>query len=187
MRLLLSLCLLCACDSLASPAGDSGTHHGGPEPDPLPPELITACPESTKFQRTGKNECTAIGCQSGFNLDVSPASGWPAGAYRFELSLDGRAVSCEGAIPLKPCAERSFVCDADGVRLGESGCALEPSQHGISNLFFEGFPLALSVRVLRDGNELTSVELEPSYKAGQPNGPGCDPICCSSSAMLTVP
>jgi len=186
-RLLLSLVFLCACDSLATPVGDAGVHHGGhSEPEPLPPDLVAACPDSAQFERTGKNECTAIGCQSGYNLDVSPSSGWAAGAYRFELTIDGRAITCQGTIPLAPCSERSFVCDAEGVRLGESGCALGSTQQGIARVSFDGFPLAISVRVLRDGNALASAELTPVYKAGQPNGPGCDPICCSASDAITV-
>jgi hypothetical protein len=187
-RVFFSLGFLCACESLASPVSDAGVHNGShTEPEPLAPDLIAACPEAEQFERASRNECTAIGCSSGYNLDVSPSSGWTAGAYSFELDLDGRAITCQGAIPLKACGERSFSCDVEDVRLGESGCALPATQQGISNISFEGFPLALSVRILKDGNELTSAKLAPTYKAGQPNGPGCDPICCSASETLTVP
>lgn len=179
--------LLCACDSLDSPSDASMQMGGRPEPEPLPADLVAACPETAGFDRTSKNECTAIGCSSGFSLDVSPSGAWAPGAYRFELAIDGREVVCEGALPLKPCAERSFSCDADGVRLGESGCALEPAAQGIASIALDGFPLALAIRVLKDGEELTSTELTPTYKAGQPNGPGCDPVCCSASGTLTVP
>jgi hypothetical protein len=149
--------------------------------------LIAACPEAERFERTVANQCTEIGCLSGYTLNVSPSSGWAPGAYRFELTVDGRVVTCTGAIPLRACAGQSFSCDADGVRLGESGCALEPTQQGIASITFDGFPLALSLRVLRDGAELASAELTPLYAAGQPNGPGCDPICCSASDELSVP
>jgi hypothetical protein len=186
-RWFLTLGILCGCDSLASPAGDAGVGPGDhAAPEPLSPDLLAACPESERFERAGANECTAIGCQSGYSLNVSPSSGWQPGAYRFELTVDGRAVKCTGALPLKACAERSFSCDADGVRLGESGCALEASQQGIAGIAFDGFPLALSMRVLRDGVEVVSAELTPVYRAGQPNGPGCDPICCSASDELRV-
>jgi hypothetical protein len=187
-RVFLPLGFLCACESLASPASDASLHNGGhTDPEPLPPEVVAACPEAKQFERASRNECTAIGCSSGYNLVVSPSSGWTAGAYSFELDLDGRAITCQGAIPLKACGERSFSCDADDVRLGESGCALPATQQGISNISFEGFPLALSVRILKDGNELTNAKLTPTYQAGQPNGPGCDPVCCSASETLTVP
>lgn len=131
--------------------------------------------------------CTDIGCRNGYNVDVSPSSGWAAGDYRFELTVDGRAITCQGSIPLKACGTHSFSCDAQGVRLGESGCALPADQQGISNLDFEGFPLAISLRVLKDGAELASEQLTPKYTSGQPNGPGCDPVCCGALAKLEIP
>jgi hypothetical protein len=140
-----------------------------------------------RFERSGSGACTEIGCLSGYSLTVSPSSGWAAGDYRFELTVDGRAVICEGSLPLKDCGTRSFSCDADVVRLGESGCALPSGQQGIATVTFSGFPLAIALKVLKDGSELMSTELAPSYKAGQPNGPGCDPICCGASAELTIP
>lgn len=178
------LALLCACDAL-SPAPDAAIG-GDPPSEPPPADLVAACPEAASFSRTGRDECTTIGCQSGFSLRVSPSSGWSPGQYRFALAIDGRDVACEGALPLKSCNEPSFHCDADGVRLGESGCALEPTQHGLASIQFEGFPRTLAIRVLRDDVELTSVELTPVYKASQPNGPGCDPICCNASDDLTL-
>ena len=185
-RAILALLLLCACDTLSA-AGDASAPGGGhAKPEPLPPDLVAACPESTSFDRSSKHVCTEIGCLNGYNVIVSPASGLAEGTYAFELTLDGRKISCEGSIPLKPCGERSFSCDADGVRLGESGCALPPNQQGIANLAFDGFPLALTIRVRKDGSELTSKELKPKYTAGQPNGPGCDPICCSAAGELDI-
>ena len=187
-RVFLVVGLLCGCESLADPIADASVHSGGHrEPEPLPPDLVAACPESEQLERASKNACTDIGCRSGYNVDVSPSSGWTSGAYSFELDLDGRAITCQGSIPLKACGERSFLCDADGVTLGESGCALPSTQQGIATISFEGFPLAVSVRVLKDGSELASAKLTPGYKASQPNGPGCDPICCNASGSLSVP
>lgn len=186
-RPIFALVFLCACDTLSPAVKDASIANGGrADPDPLPADLIAACPESERFERSGKHPCTEIGCVSGYNINVSPSSGWAMGAYTFELTIDGRKVTCQGAIPLKTCGEQSFSCDADGVRLGESGCALPPDQQGIATIAFEGFPLALSVRVLKNGTELTSSALEPKYAAGQPNGPGCDPICCSAAAELEI-
>ena len=186
-RPILAVLFLCACDTLSAVSKDASAPSGGhAEPEPLPPDLVAACPDSEDFDRTGKHICTEIGCSDGYNLNVSPSSGWAMGAYTFELTVDGRKVTCQGSIPLETCDERSFSCDADGVRLGESGCALPPSQQGIASVMFEGYPLALTVRVLKDGTELTSSELKPKYTTGQPNGPGCDPVCCSASGALDV-
>lgn len=181
---LLGLVLLCACDALSPAAGDASTPDA--EPEPLPADLVAACPDSVQFKRTRNHICTEIGCANGYNLNVSPSSGWAMGAYTFELTVDERKVTCEGSLPLKPCGQQSFSCDADGVRLGESGCALPPDAQGIATIAFEGFPLALSVRVLKNGEELMRTELTPKYAAGQPNGPGCDPICCSAAGQLDV-
>jgi hypothetical protein len=171
---------LCACDTL-------GPLATGPEPEPLPPDLVAACPASARFERSGSGECTDIGCVNGLRLSVSPQSGWTAGAYRFELDVDSQPVACQGSFPLQSCEERSFSCDAGSVRLGVSGCALPSDQQGIADMAFEGYPLHVSVRVLRDGKELVSTALEPAYTAGQPNGPGCEPVCCGASAQLVVP
>jgi hypothetical protein len=184
-RLILSLGLLCSCDTIAPPAGDASV--GGAEPEPLPADLVAACPDSTRFKRSSSGPCTQIGCQSGYVLNVSPSSAWASGDYRFELTVDGREIRCQGSLPLKACGERSFSCDADGVRLGESGCALPANQHGIATIDLEGFPLELAIRVLKNGDEIASTKLTPKYIAGQPNGPGCDPICCSASSTLEVP
>jgi hypothetical protein len=174
--------VLCACDSTTTTVDGDGPS----EPEPLPADLIAACPEAERFERSASGPCTQIGCVNGYMLNVSPSSGWASGAYRFEITSDRTAVTCQGSLPLKACSEQSFSCDADGVRLGESGCALAAGQQGISTIMFEGYPLALSVRVLRDGEELANVELDPVYSAGQPNGPGCDPICCGATGELTV-
>lgn len=184
-HLVFSLGLLSACDTIAPPAPDASAGHV--EPDPLPPELVAACPESERFERSSHKACTEIGCRNGYALDVSPASAWAPGDYRFELTVDGREIRCQGSLPLKACGERSFSCDADGVRLGESGCALPADQHGIASIDFDGFPLEVAIRVLKNGDELASVELTPKYTAGQPNGPGCEPICCGASGRLEVP
>ncbi|HET8934376.1 MAG TPA: hypothetical protein VFN67_13090 [Polyangiales bacterium] len=186
-RPILALILLCACDTLATESKDASAPRGGrAEPEPLSADLIAACPESEGFDRTSKHICTEIGCSSGYNLNVSPASGWAMGAYTFELTVDGRKVTCQGSLPLKTCGEPSFSCDADGVRLGESGCALPADQQGIADIKFEGYPLALTVRVLKDGTELSNSKLDPKYAAGQPNGPGCEPICCSATGALDI-
>jgi hypothetical protein len=187
LRPWLVLSLVCACDSLAAPPGDAGANQIPRRPVPLPAELVAACPGAEDLVRTGKAECTAIGCQSGYSVEVSPSSGWAAGDYRIELDIDDRAVACEGSIPLKACNVPSFSCDAAGVSLGESGCALPATEQGLASIRFDGFPLALSMRVLRmPEGELANAELTPVYTLGQPNGPGCDPVCCSASDAITL-
>lgn len=181
------LCALGGCNTLDTShpaAGDAQVRMDDPEP--LPADMLAACPGIASFKRTGARACTEIGCSNGLSLRVSPDAGWRAGAYRFELGLDGRAVTCAGALPLLPCGQRSFTCDADGVSLGESGCALPANAQGIAQIQLPGYPRQLSVQLSLDGAPLASASFTPDYVSGQPNGPGCEPVCCSASANLTL-
>ena len=178
------LCLSSACDTTAPPAS-SAIQAGTTAAAPLPADMVRACPGLKRPDRSA-SACTDIGCLNGFQLNVSPSSGWAAGMYQFELTVDGRAITCQGAIPLLPCSEPSFPCDADGVRLGVSGCALPATQQGIASIMFDGYPEAVSLRVLRNGSELQHADLTPTYTSSQPNGKGCEPVCCSAGAELSL-
>jgi hypothetical protein len=182
---LLGLCVLHGCNTLDA-SRQPDTDEPAAMPEPLAADMIKACPDVENFKRSGARACTEIGCVNGLHLRVSPDAGWRAGAYRFDLELDGRPVTCEGALPLKPCGERSFTCDADGVALGESGCALPANAQGIAQIMVPGYPLQLSVRVSLNGAELANASFTPSYVSSQPNGPGCEPVCCGASANFTV-
>lgn len=138
---------------------------------------------------SGGAGCTEIGCQNGFQVELQPGSRWPAGRYRFDIEADGVAQQCEVTLPLQACdAGPSVRCSGAALAsIGESGCALPPVEHGLSNLSFPSSPRQIRVRITRDGAALASGDFTPAYRRVQPNGPRCEPICDQASAALAIP
>lgn len=135
-----------------------------------------------------------MGCVDGLRLELTPDSKWPAGAYRIEIEADGATQSCAAVLPLKACdAGQSVQCTgASLARIGESGCALPPGEHGLSDIQFSAAPKRVHVRISRDGASrgeiavIADQELTPEYRRLQPNGPDCEPVCNSASARLSL-
>lgn len=132
--------------------------------------------------------CTAIGCQNGLHLTWAQGP-WKPGAYTIEVSLDGTKVTCEGQLPLPACESGAgFHCSPGAsLRLGESGCALPPEQHGLAGIDIDTMPEHVRVAVRRGGVEVGAQELTPQYKEGRPNGPECEPVCRQASGTLALP
>ena len=129
--------------------------------------------------------CTEIGCSNGLMLNVDPDYQWKWGFYEFSFLMDGRSVSCKGQLPLKKCEDGpSFRCSSDIVQIGESGCALPESAHGISMIQINDNPRRILVRVKRGGENVITRTLTPDYKESQPNGPDCGPVCTAASYNL---
>lgn len=132
--------------------------------------------------------CTEIGCQNGLHLtwDQGP---WKPGPYTIEVTLDGTKVTCEGKLPLPACdAGPGFKCTPGAsLRLGESGCALPPEQHGLGGIDIDTMPAQVRIVVRRDGVEVGAQEITPKYQESRPNGPQCEPVCRQASATLTLP
>jgi hypothetical protein len=151
----------------------------------LPADLLAACPDAKAVVRSNR-ACTEIGCSSGFRLGVLPREAWPSGRYRFVFRMDGQVTTCNGSLPLPPCGTRGIQCDGDSLRIGESGCALPAASHAFSDIDFQGFPRELSVEVFLDDHSVAQVDYQPVYRFSQPNGAGCEPICCSASGDLKI-
>src|SRR5690348_5669601 len=82
---------------------------------------------------SGSGICTTIGCVDGLAVRFDPATTWKPGKYVFSLEADGVTQTCTGTLPLPPCGPAgSLSCTADVAMIGESGCALPPSQHGFA-------------------------------------------------------
>lgn len=129
--------------------------------------------------------CTEIGCTNGLMLNVDPDYEWKWGFYEFSFLMEGRSVFCKGQLPLKKCEDGpSFRCSSDIVQIGESGCALPESAHGISMIQINDAPRRLLIRVKRGGENVITRTLMPEYKELLPNGPGCGPVCTSASYNL---
>ncbi len=132
--------------------------------------------------------CTDIGCQNGLRL-TWPQGPWKPGAYSVEVTLDGTKVTCEGQLPLAACdSGPTFHCSSGAsLRLGESGCALPPAQHGLAGIDIDTAPAQVRIVVRRDGVEVSAQELAPKYTDSRPNGPQCEPVCHQASAELPLP
>jgi hypothetical protein len=132
--------------------------------------------------------CTEIGCVDGLHVELTPGSRWPAGRYRIDVEADGAAQSCEAVLPLKACdAGPSAQCSGAALAtIGESGCALPPADHGLSDINFSGAPKRVHVRITRDGAAIADKDISPTYKRLQPNGPGCEPVCSSASEGIAL-
>lgn len=129
--------------------------------------------------------CTEIGCMNGLMLNVDPDYEWKWGFYEFTFLMEGRSVSCKGQLPLKKCEDGpSFRCSSDIIQIGESGCALPETAHGISMIQVNDTPRRMMVRVKRGGVDVITRTLTPEYQESKPNGPGCGPVCTSASYNL---
>lgn len=137
------------------------------------------------FAYAQSRACTEIGCVDGLTLRVDPNYDWKWGNYDLYFSFDGKSVTCRGRLPLKKCEDGpTFQCGGKGVSIGESGCALPESAHGISDIHIQGDPPSVSVIIKHNGQTIVTRSIVTEYQELQPNGRGCGPICRSASYEL---
>ena len=140
--------------------------------------------------------CTLIGCEDGLKVELRPASGWPAGEYRFRIQANGVVVTCRGSLPLPSCvgssesgAQKNVSCDNEGlVQVVESGCALPADAQAFPGLWFDPKlrPTRVEISITRDGQLVAETEIAPSFERVQPNGPACPPTCDVAQAVVDV-
>jgi hypothetical protein len=140
--------------------------------------------------------CTLIGCEDGLKVELRPASGWPAGEYRFRIQTNELEVSCRGSLPLPSCvgssdpsSQENVTCSVEGVvRIVESGCALPAGAQAFPGIWFDPRlrPTRVEISITRDGQLLAEAEITPSFERVQPNGPACPPACDVAQAVLDV-
>jgi len=172
------LVLIAGAACLASTDSGRGRRSDGWLSNPLEPPLA----------------CTLIGCEDGLKVQLRPASGWPAGEYRFEIQAEGVRVTCRGSIPLTACTggpslPRTVTCDPeDVIRIVESGCALPAQAQGFPELWFDPKfrPRKLEITITRDGQIVAGANLVPSFQKVYPNGPECPPACDVARAVLDL-
>jgi len=133
--------------------------------------------------------CTEIGCTSGVKISLEKATAWAPGQYSFVFDLDGVAVNCSGALPLKNCeAGASLVCDvAERLQVGEVGCALGPAEQGFGDIQIFGAPRAVTFKLVKDDAPLHEARLAPQYATRRPNGADCPPECSNASERVVLP
>lgn len=137
-----------------------------------------------------EKSCTEIGCVNGLRVELTASSSWKPGMYKFAVNIDGDLTTCEGTLPLRPCADGPSVkCTPAGNRvlITESGCALPPAQQGFSELrISDESAKSVMITVSRDGTELIKKTITPAYKTSQPNGPDCPGLCTGASDTLKI-
>ena len=122
---------------------------------------------------------------NGVNFTVDPGYDWINGQYQIEVALGFKKIACYGELPLHPCEQGpTFKCDDKSVQIGESGCALPDSQHGISGIQISDDPQKIMVRIARNNRTIITRTVVPQYQTSMPNGPGCGPICKSAAFDL---
>ncbi|MEJ7734183.1 MAG: hypothetical protein WKG00_33935 [Polyangiaceae bacterium] len=189
-----------ACASTTPPPSGAQSAPAPGEPSPAPDAPPSLDAQSPATSATGLpprpplgappagGACTEMGCSGGFAVSLEPSSRWPAGDYRFEIEADGAAQVCEVTLPLRGCAAGPSVkCTGASLgTIGESGCALDPKEHGLSSIQFRGNPLKMKIGISRSGKALVAQELAPAYRWVQPNGAGCAPQCLQASSTIRV-
>lgn len=130
--------------------------------------------------------CTMIGCYNGFTASLDTKGPLPPGHYTVDVEADGVRGSYEVDIPLPPCDTRGKYTGELKFGVGESGCALPPDQHTLSEVHLETLPKEVKIRIVRTGTVLADVAFTPAYRESRPNGPDCEPVCNSASEKITV-
>lgn len=130
--------------------------------------------------------CTLIGCIDGLTIDMPADQRWEPGRYVFDVTLDGRSIRCTGALPLKTCEERSLTCNAGGVMITESGCAMPADSHGFGPIAIASGPSSIALTIRRDGQTIATGDWTPEYKTSRPNGPQCPPVCRQATVTLQL-
>lgn len=130
--------------------------------------------------------CPMMACLDGLVLRVPPEHRWEPGRYDFFFKIDGRTVTCEGALPFKGCddSNQSLRCDGEGVMITQSGCALPQEAHAYGDIMFPEAPGKVDVRILHNGEILINRTFSSTYETSLPNGTGCLPVCRSANAEL---
>jgi len=185
-------CICVLLSTLALTAACAGTNDSPPgagdsaASGSVDPAVARACPDAPSHSTNGATACTEIGCNDGYQIEVTPHDAWPAGDYRYTLELDGRTVTCSGSLPLQPCGTPSMTCDDEGVSITESGCALGPAQHAFGGVSIPELPAKVHLRIEHDGAALVDQALTVEYRSSQPNGPGCGPVCCQGGDAVAM-
>ncbi len=155
-----------------------------PAPTQAMNPLLEACPGPVAPRKEGP--CTKKGCENGLAVVFQPKAPWPEGDYRFQFELDGRTTVCTGRIPFRGCAHRNAMCDSPDVVLAESGCDLPAPSHTFWSATFATLPREVKASAFVNGKQVGNATLKPKYERSEPNGPGCDPICCSGTDELQL-
>lgn len=150
------------------------------------PSILLSVLYAASAQAQPQQACTEIGCLDGLTISTSLDYVWKPGKYNFDFLIDGRAVKCTGALPLKPCETHSITCSEEGVMITESGCALPADAQGFGDIMLGSGPRTIKLTITRDGESIAAGNWAPKYQTSQPNGPACGPVCRQATVKLDL-
>lgn len=129
--------------------------------------------------------CTQMWCVEGYTLQLN-AGHWVPGHYAFKIIADDKVYNCEGSLPFNGCGVPAMTCSAEGIMIGESGCAMSPDTHAFDSLRLDEIPDNIVVTV--SGPEGSFIfEDKVQKQCSFPNGEQCDPrACCSAMNSINV-
>lgn len=132
--------------------------------------------------------CTEMACTNGVTVTLPQAQFSVAGAYHFQIVLDGgKQATCRGRLPFSSC-KNAVACEGPiKLDIDQAGCMLPPAQHFFGALRLEGqTPVQLYVFIAREDVTLVDQTVRPSYETSMPNGPQCPPACRSATIFPVV-
>jgi hypothetical protein len=117
--------------------------------------------------------CTDFGCASGVVFTFAPAIA-VAGRYSFTVGESNSDGSCDVTVPLT----ESVTCADLTVDPNGSGGIAEVTSAATSSL---------TISVQRDGELLTSVNLQPTFENTDPDQNACSDNCLRAYEVVTLP
>lgn len=124
--------------------------------------------------------CNAMKPYCAVDVDLSSAD-WQPGTYTFEMKAGDVQYSCtetlpwsEGTYP-QPCSDGPMSLD---------GWAYDSHVWPRKLALLDERPSKVELRILRDGVELVSETLRPSYEESEPNGEGCG-VCSNANERVS--
>lgn len=139
------------------------------------------CTAVSACDMLGGQSCNAMLPYCAVDVDLSSAD-WQPGTYTFEMQVGDEQYSCTETLPwpvephAQPCSDGPMSVNGWGVF--ESGAW--PQKLAL----IDERPSKVSVRIERDGVELVSKTLRPSYKKTEPNGEGCG-VCYNADESVS--
>ncbi len=125
-----------------------------------------------------QNACTAIGCESQLAFDLG-ADLQPGGTYELEACIDGDCATA--TVPIPPPVDGGGSFGVGGPFTLDAGNDIVTVR-----LVGEDYSGAHEVSLTLAGTDglMIDVEATTEFERGQPNGPGCEPICWQATVRV---
>lgn len=164
--------------------------------------VCVACSGGSKGTGTQVTICTDLKCIDEFSAAIAVATDTlPSGIQTLSVAADDVQLSCTFMFPpgsasnagaqcsgsLSIVVQAAATCSAvstDGAI--EEKCVATPGQYN-EILILEGTPSSIQIQQSTGGTVVLNESVSPQYRANQPNGPGCLPICEQAAVQWSIP